>query len=433
VREGFYACFTENKGEIHVAQTKQRSASSAPFNFTQRSILARPVPERGRATYHDTQVRELGLMIYPTGRRTFFWFRRARGNRSGTHFTTIGPFPDISIEQARGKASELSGQLARAKMDEYRDGNPFGRNRDDLTFSELLDAYCERHIRTRAKNPALTEKRMKNWADFYLKHWKGRKLSSITRAEVLEVFNDLGKKHKHTANQTVRHLRLLFNFALAAELWRGENPATRIPLFHEAKRARFVQPDELPRLFAALKTEPNSDLIDFVNLALWTGARKADVFSMRWDCVFLADNRWDIPNPKSQKPYSVPLTPEAVKILKDRQSKRIASSPWVFPSHSQSGHVEDLHGRWKELLKRAKITNLRVHDLRRTQGSWQAAQGTPLLVIGKSLGHSTTAATEVYARLDLEPVRNAMTSANAAMAAAMKKKSKTLPDGISRS
>ena len=406
--------------------------SNPPFNFTQRSILARPVPERGRATYHDTQVHELGLMIYPTGRRTFFWFRRARGNRSGTHFTTIGPFPDISIDKARDKARELSGQLARAKMDKYKDGNPFGRSRDDLTFVELLDAYCERHVRARAKNPTLTEKRMKAWADCYLKQWKSRKLRDITRAEVLDVFNDLGKTRKVTANQTVRHLRLLFNFAASAELWRGENPAARIPLFHETKRARFVQPDELPNLFAALKTEPNADLRDFVNLALWTGARKSDVFSMRWDCVSLDDNRWTIPNPKSSVPYAVPLTPEAVKILRARYEKRIASKPWVFPSHSKSGHIEDLHGRWKELLKRAGIKNLRVHDLRRTQGSWQAAQGTSLLIIGKSLGHSTTAATEVYARLNLDPVRAAMTTANAAMAAAMKKKPKLLPEKAER-
>jgi len=388
--------------------------------------MARPVPDASRATYHDTTVRELGLMIHPTGRRTFFWFRRARGNKSGTHFKTIGEFPAISIEQARGKASELSGQLARAKMDDYKDGNPFAKNRSDLTFSELLDAYCERHVRPRAKNPVLTEKRMRDWAKFYLKHWQSRKIGDITRAEVLDVFDELGKKHKHTANQTVRHLRLLFNFAIAAELWRGENPAARIKLFHEAKRARFVQPDELPRLFAALKTEPNEDLRDFVNLSLWTGARRSDVFAMRWDDVSLEDNRWTIPNPKSRTPYVVPLTREAVKILEERRAKRIASSPWVFPSHSKSGHVEDLHGRWKELLKRAHIRDLRVHDLRRTQGSWQAAQGTPLLVIGKSLGHASTAATEVYARLDLDPVRAAMTSTNAAIARAMKRKPKLL-------
>ena len=140
----------------------------------------------------------------------------------------------------------------------------------------------------------------------------------------------------------------------------------------------------------------------------------------------LDDNRWEVLNPKNNRPYVIPLTPEAVKILKDRRRARLNNNPWVFPSHGKSGHVEDLKSRWKELLTRAKITELRIHDLRRTQGSWQAGAGVSLQVIGKALGHSSLAATQVYAQLNLDPVRVAMTSANAAMMAAMKKKPKRL-------
>src|ERR1700736_2385025 len=99
---------------------------------------------------------------------------------------------------------------------------------------------------------------------------------------------------------------------------------------------------------------------------------------------------------------------------------------WVFPSHGPAGHILDLKSRWASLLKRAKIENFRIHDLRRTQGSWQAAAGASLSIIGKSLGHSSTAATAVYARLDLDPVRQSMTAVNAAMLAAMKIKPKQL-------
>lgn len=403
---------------------KRKRPSNAPFNFTVGTITAKRAPESGRVTYHDTQVKELGLMIHPTGRRTFFWFRKVRGR--GARWKTIGPFPDISIEQARGKASELSGQLARWKMDDQAGAGPFKSFRNDLTFGELVDAYCGRHVRPHAKNPAHAEKRVRGAVDFYLKRWKDRRLGEIQRAEVLDVFADLGRTRKHTANRTVQLVRLLFNFAITVELWRGENPAARIKLHHEARRERFLQPDELARLFSALRDEPNPDLRDFVNLALWTGARKADVFAMRWDNISLADNRWQVPNPKSRTPYTVPLTPEAVKILKDRLHTRLANNPFVFPSHGKSGHVEDLKARWKELLKRAAITNLRIHDLRRTQGSWQAGLGVSLPIIGKSLGHASLAATAVYAQLNLDPVRAAMTAANAAMLAAMKKKPKLL-------
>lgn len=62
-----------------------------------------------------------------------------------------------------------------------------------------------------------------------------------------------------------------------------------------------------------------------------------------------------------------------------------------------------------------RIHDLRIHDLRRTLGSWQAKQGASLAIIGKSLNHKSQAATAIYARLDLHPVRASVNSATAAM------------------
>jgi integrase len=46
-----------------------------------------------------------------------------------------------------------------------------------------------------------------------------------------------------------------------------------------------------------------------------------------------------------------------------------------------------------------------MHDLRRSLGSWQAEAGASLTLIGKTLGHRDHKATQVYARLQLDPVR----------------------------
>ncbi len=51
----------------------------------------------------------------------------------------------------------------------------------------------------------------------------------------------------------------------------------------------------------------------------------------------------------------------------------------------------------------ARLDDIRIHDLRRTMGSWQARTGASLAIIGKSLGHKSQQATAVYARLDLDP------------------------------
>lgn len=63
----------------------------------------------------------------------------------------------------------------------------------------------------------------------------------------------------------------------------------------------------------------------------------------------------------------------------------------------------------------ARMRDLRIHDLRRTLGSWQAASGSSLPVIGRSLGHKQVQTTAIYARLSLEPVRESVERAASAM------------------
>ena len=83
---------------------------------------------------------------------------------------------------------------------------------------------------------------------------------------------------------------------------------------------------------------------------------------------------------------------------------------------------------WKRILQRAGIENLRIHDLRRSLGSWQAATGANLSVIGKTLGHKNTSTTAIYARLNLDPVRESMSKAANAMFSAIKKDNENKSD-----
>lgn len=66
-------------------------------------------------------------------------------------------------------------------------------------------------------------------------------------------------------------------------------------------------------------------------------------------------------------------------------------------------------------LRHYEMRDLKIHDLRRTLGSWLDSSGTSLPIIGKVLNHKTPEATKVYARLIVAPVRNAMEEATAAM------------------
>ncbi len=402
-----------------------REPSQKPFNFTQRSVEALPAPKEKRVAYHDTHVPELGLLVQPSGHRSYFWFCKVRGIGK---WRTIGSAEKLTVEQARDKARAYNGLLTRWKLNDYQGDNPFEKtNRGEPTFGELVEDYLARHLGSHAKRPDEACERVRWSVSFYLAGWKNKKLSHFRRKDVRELHATLGETHGEvTANRISQLVRRLFNWSRKNEVWSGENPAAELRPFHEEKRTRFLQPDELARLFTAMKKEPNPDLVDFVNLSLWTGARKSDVLSMRWENIALADNRWDLPDPKNRTPYAVPLTPEAITILKNRLRQRADEDPWVFPGVGKSGHIVDLKKRWRELLNRANIPDLRQHDLRRTQGSWQAAQGASLQIIGKSLGHKSVSATQIYARLQLDPVRASMTAANQAMAQAARKKPKQL-------
>jgi site-specific recombinase XerD len=68
------------------------------------------------------------------------------------------------------------------------------------------------------------------------------------------------------------------------------------------------------------------------------------------------------------------------------------------------------------------LEDLRIHDLRRSLGSWQALTGASLQIIGKSLGHLRSQTTEIYSRLTLDPVRESVERATTAMVAAGAKK-----------
>jgi integrase len=68
----------------------------------------------------------------------------------------------------------------------------------------------------------------------------------------------------------------------------------------------------------------------------------------------------------------------------------------------------------------ARLDDVWIHDLRRTLGSWQARSGASLTIIGKSLGHKSQQATAIYARLDLDPVRESMERATSAILVAAK-------------
>ena len=431
------------------------------LKFTDRAITALPSPDPGqRAEYADTQTDGLRLRVTSSGVKTFSLLRRIRSGPMER--ITLGRFPDaLKTEAARTKAAKLNGVIADganpAEVKRAHKGEP--------TFAGLFAEYIERHAKPRKRTWREDQQKYRD----YLERPLGRKkVSRITRADLAGIHSAITRAgHPTVANRVKDLVSSVFGRAIAWG-YLDRNPAKGIEDNAEKSRERFLRPGELPRLFAALDGEPNANFRDYFLLALLTGARRNNVVAMRWADLDLEGGEWVIPMTKNGEPQRVPLVPEAVAILTARQETAEEGARFVFPADradSKRGHMSGERKAWLRLLERdeiaqlrqrieakggkidwtdgespahtlqrlrrvaarlklntdgARLEDIRIHDLRRTMGSWQARTGASLAIIGKSLGHKSQQATAVYARLDLDPIREAMETATAAMLRAAK-------------
>lgn len=127
-----------------------------------------------------------------------------------------------------------------------------------------------------------------------------------------------------------------------------------------------------------------------------------------------------MPETKNGEPLRVYLIDSVIDLLKKRL-ELYGRGEWVFEGTGATGHLMEPKMGWKRILERAGIKDLRLHDLRRTLGSWQAATGANSYMIGRSLGHKSIQSTAVYARLNLDPVRDSVEKATQAMLQTIKK------------
>jgi integrase len=375
------------------------------FHFTKAAINALPAPATGRAIYRDDQQTGLQLSVFPTGKKSFVLVTKAGGK--AVH-TTLGQWPEVTVAVAREMASK-------ARYDVRQGRNPKARSTAVMKFGALFERYIEGHAKPYKKSwrQDIDNHRL------YLSALDGRPIDKITRHDVARWHQRVTADHgDYTANRALALLSCCFTFASDILGVAVTNPCKGVRRNKEQHRRRFLSAAELPRFLSALNEPQTPELWrDFFLMALFTGARRGNLQSMQWAHIDMQSALWSIPHAeaKADEQMDVPLVDPAMEILERRAPLREVTR-YVFPSpRKPDGHVTEPKMVWKNILARAGIEDLRIHDLRRTHGSWQAAGGASLHIIGTTLGHRNHSTTEIYSQLDLDPVRASMTSAVSAM------------------
>ncbi len=385
------------------------------LRFTQKRLEELQCPPGKPNIYvHDADTKGLTLYVSQSGVKSFYLYKRIGGKPTRLK---LGRWPDeLSIDDARREAVKASGEVAKGN-NPHRDRLTARR---ETTLGELWTIHLE-HARQHNRPSSVAENESQYRT--HLERWAGRRLSEITRADVERLHRSIGEKSgKYAANRMLALLSHMYRVTATRIGFAGPNPCAGIEKFKERSRDRYLTSEELPKFFAALDQEPEI-FRDLFRMALLTGARRSNLQAMAWVDVDLSRKVWSIPadDAKAGEPIHVPIVGEAAEILTRRRNAD-PNGEYVFPSRGATGHIVEIKSSWDRITKRAGITGLRPHDLRRSTGSWLAAAGVSLPIIGKLLGHRNASTTQVYARLALDPVREGVLAGTSAMMAAARAK-----------
>ena len=178
------------------------------------------------------------------------------------------------------------------------------------------------------------------------------------------------------------------------------SPCRRIAKYREAKRERYLTPDELMRLGDVLTKaeEQNADpyVIAAIRLLLFTGARLSEILTLRWAYVDTHRRTLNLPDSKTGA-KAIPLNQPALDVLEGLP--RLQGNPFVLVGRVDGKHLVNLQEPWRAIRKEAGLDDVRIHDLRHSFASISVGLGGTLPVIGRVLGHSQPVTTARYAHV----------------------------------
>lgn len=377
----------------------------------------------------------LFLRVQPNGAKQWVQRITIRGKRCELG---LGSPPAVSLATARQMALENRGKAMLG-------GDPLQERREaraGLTFEAATDDYLAAKL-----DEFRNEKHKKQWRatlDTYARPMLGPKLvSEITVQHILKVLEPIWQTKTETASRLRGRIENVLSWATVAGHRTGDNPARWKGNLSELlpKAAKVAKSDnqpalalgDVPRWWAELAQRDGmaARALEFLTL---TASRSGEVRGMTWDeidfgpegaATLATTATWTIPasRMKAGRAHRVPLTPEAVAILKALPRRK--DSPYVFHA-LKGGQLSDM--TLSAVMRRMQETEEKAgrlgfldpqnkrpavpHGLRSTFRQWAAEQGFPRDMAELALAHFIgTDVERAYQRSDMIERRRAMMAA----------------------
>lgn len=321
---------------------------------------------KSQAFLWDTEAPALALRVTPTGRKTYVFESRLRGE---TVRIPIGTAADWSLDAARTKASAL-----KMLVDSGTDPRQLERQQQvERAAGEVAAAEAVEQARKEAAAAALTvgevwtaylEERRSHWGEtHYADHIKlaraggelarrgtrgrGRTISMPLHALMVLPLRSLdaatveawaareAKTRPTSARLAWRLLKVFLNWCAEQPHYSGLLPPknaaatrkTREALGKPKAKTDALLREQLPAWFASVRAINNPAVAAALQVMLLTGARPGEVLSMRWEDVNLKWRGLTIRD-KVEGERVIPLTPYVQSLLAALPRR----NEWVFAS-----------------------------------------------------------------------------------------------------
>jgi len=406
--------------------------------ITKRAVDALACAEgKDREFLWDDALAGFGVAAFPTGRKAYVIQYRQHGR---SRRVTIGDHGRLTPDEARTQAKMLLGaaETGADPIEERRAA------RAVRTFQVVSDDFMQLHVA--AKRKTRTGEEYERLLRLHILPAIGnRRVLDVHRADVARLHGAMVETPR-AANHALALISAIWNWAARHrdEVALADNPAQGIERYREQGRERFLTGEELSRLGAALaegetiglpysidETKPKAKhapkaenrrvkldpfAVAAIRLLILTGARLREILHAQWSqvdlergVIFLADSK------TGKKPVYLSAAAQAVLA----SLPRIKGNPHVIAGAIDGEPRADLKKPWAAVCRAAGLEGVRLHDLRHSFASFGAGASLGLPIIGKLLGHSQAATTHRYAHLDADPLRRAVETIGATIAAAM--------------
>lgn len=222
-----------------------------------------------------------------------------------------------------------------------------------------------------------------------------------------------------TATRTVGLLGGIMSYAVELNM-RNDNPVRGVVRYPDRKEERFMSVEEIGRLGDALvnaeKDGVNIFALAAIRLLMLTGCRKSEILALQWNEVDLENSSLRLADSKTGQKV-VPIGLSAVEL--QRSLPKINGNPYVVPGSIPGNHFVGLPRVWNRLRRQANLEWATLPILRHSIASLGASAGHSLPVIGRILGHRDASTTQRYAKVSIDPAREAVDQISETIAKAM--------------